>query len=198
MDQALNKTLKNIKERLNGNPTVLETGGGYHIYQPIIGIEFEGYREFNLYNNYNLFDEFLRFSKNFLSYSKADKNNNPSLKSCLLSIPGSINSKYGKEVIMNQQWNSFRAHINLLTGNFVAYLVTKKQKEVVNFINKKKSINFTNEILWIEKLLQTPIEDRRKYCLWHILCPYLMNVKKLSYEESFLILEEWLKKCNQI
>src|SRR5688500_397313 len=60
------------------------------------------------------------------------------------------------------------------------------------------SYNQTNRIEWIEKLLQTPLEDQRKYCLWHILCPYLINVKKFSYEESFSVLKDWLEKCNQV
>lgn len=47
---------------------------------------------------------------------------------------------------------------------------------------------------WIEKLLETPIEDGRKYALWKILCPYLVNVKKLEYEQSYQILKTWLKK----
>ena len=51
---------------------------------------------------------------------------------------------------------------------------------------------------WIEKLLQTPIEDGRKYALWKILCPYLVNIKKLEYEESFEILKMWLEKCNNL
>ena len=80
---ALSNTLKNIQEKLGGYPTVLSTGGGYHIYQPIEGIVFQNYKnifdEFN--NEYDLFNEFLRFSKNFFSNNKADKNNNPSLKS---------------------------------------------------------------------------------------------------------------------
>ena len=51
---------------------------------------------------------------------------------------------------------------------------------------------------WIEKLLETPIEDGRKYTLWKILCPYLVNIKKLEYEESFEILKTWLEKCNNL
>ena len=51
---------------------------------------------------------------------------------------------------------------------------------------------------WIEKLLETPIEDGRKYALWKILCPYLVNIKKLEYEQSFEILKTWLEKCNTI
>lgn len=31
-----------------------------------------------------------------------------------------------------------------------------------------------------------------------ILAPYLINIKKLSYQESFGILSEWLKKCDAI
>ena len=35
---ALSSTLQNIKDRLvdsNAYPTVIETGGGYHVYQPV-------------------------------------------------------------------------------------------------------------------------------------------------------------------
>jgi hypothetical protein len=55
-----------------------------------------------------------------------------------------------------------------------------------------------NTIPCIEKLLETPIEDGRKYTLWKILCPYLVNVKKLEYEQSFKILNTWLEKCNTL
>jgi hypothetical protein len=51
---------------------------------------------------------------------------------------------------------------------------------------------------WIEKLLRTPIEDRRNYCLWAILVPYLLNVKHLSEEDTFNILKEWLEKCDEL
>jgi hypothetical protein len=37
-----------------------------------------------------------------------------------------------------------------------------------------------------------------KYCLWRILTPYLVNVLKLSDEESFSILRQWLDNCNSI
>jgi hypothetical protein len=56
----------------------------------------------------------------------------------------------------------------------------------------------TNTILWIEKLLKTPIGDFRKTSLSLILAPYLINIKKLSYQESFDILFEWLQKCDAI
>jgi hypothetical protein len=184
---------------LEGHPTVLWTGGGYHIYQPIETIIFEQYRDFNEFKEYNLFNEFVRFAKSFLSYDKADKNNNPSLKSCLLRIPGSMNSKYNTEVKIVQKWNGYRPSITLLIGDFFAYLVDRRQRELRKTSYVRKSIQTnSNNILWIEKLLETPIEDGRKYALWRIFCPYLVNIKKLEYEESFEILKTWLKKCNNI
>lgn len=30
------------------------------------------------------------------------------------------------------------------------------------------------------------------------MCPYLVNVKKLEYEQSFEILKTWLEKCNNL
>jgi hypothetical protein len=42
----------------------------------------------------------------------------------------------------------------------------------------------TTIIPWIEKLLQTPIQDYRKFSGWRILSPYLMNVKRLSYDNA--------------
>ena len=35
LDEALTCTLSNIKEKLDGVPSVIWSGGGYHIYQPV-------------------------------------------------------------------------------------------------------------------------------------------------------------------
>jgi Primase X len=199
LDLALNKTLKNINERLNAHPTVLETGGGYHIYQPITGIEFEHYRDFNEFSDLNLFNEFLRFSKKFLSNGKADKQNNPSLKSCLLRIPNTINSKHQTKVSIIQKWDGCRPHIRLLIGDFHAYLIDKRDIELRNKLHSRNNIQTNANIIpWIEKLLETPIEDGRKYTIWKILCPYLVNIKNLDYDESYKILKLWLEKCNKL
>ncbi|HSF52068.1 MAG TPA: hypothetical protein VLA74_15020 [Nitrososphaeraceae archaeon] len=108
---ALSNTLKNIKEKLvEGYPTVLFTGGGYHIYQPVyIPTALENITEFQKFEKPS--QEFLRFAKDYLSNGKADKNSNPSLKSCLLRIPGSINSKYNTKVTIVQKWNGYRPPI---------------------------------------------------------------------------------------
>lgn len=51
---------------------------------------------------------------------------------------------------------------------------------------------------WIEHLLQNPIEDYRKLVIDLILSPYLINIRKLSYSESYQIIKDWLDKCNNL
>ena len=63
---------------------------------------------------------------------------------------------------------------------------------------KNFGYNKTDTISWIEKLLQTPIADHRKYALWRILMPYLFNIRKLADFEVVSIVQTWLDKCNSI
>src|ERR1044072_2747275 len=51
---------------------------------------------------------------------------------------------------------------------------------------------------WIENLIQTPIPDFRKLVISLVLAPYLINVKNLSFEESYTIIKKWLDKCNEL
>ena len=68
------------------NNTVLWTGNGYHIYQPLDNSQrFEGLDDFKEFDNPD--NRFLRFEKDALSNGYADKSNHPSLKSCLLRVP---------------------------------------------------------------------------------------------------------------
>ena len=53
-------------------------------------------------------------------------------------------------------------------------------------------------IRWIETLLQTPIADHRKYCLWRIFAPYFANVRCLSNDESEAIVRSWLLSCSKL
>ena len=45
-------------------------------------------------------------------------------------------------------------------------------------------------------ILANPFSDYRKIILNLILVPYLIVVRKLSFEESYQIIAEWLQKCN--
>ena len=202
LNRVLNKTLKTIKEKLNGFPTVLFSGGGYHIYQPLDSIILEKVSEFNEFNDPS--QKFLKFAEQYLSNSKADPQHHPTFRSCMIRIPGSFNSKrFTKDneitqVKIIQRWDGFRPHIKLLLGNYYSYLVEQK---LVEMRKENRTYNSyctsTNEIPWIEKLSQIPIDDGRKYCLWKILCPYLINVKHLSFDDAHHILKDWLNKCNE-
>jgi Primase X len=56
----------------------------------------------------------------------------------------------------------------------------------------------TNKISWIERLLDTPLADNRKYCVWRILTPYLLNKRKMPSHVAFNIIQEWLHRCNKL
>jgi hypothetical protein len=66
------------------------------------------------------------------------------------------------------------------------------------YLNCLQFLSIKKFIPWIERLLKTPIPDHRKYCIWRILAPYLINVKDLSFEEAFDVIDKWLCKCNDI
>jgi hypothetical protein len=205
---TLSNTLTNIKEIVDGCPTVLFTGGGYHIYQPIYcPSPLENVTEFQKFDKPS--QEFLRFAKDNLSNGKADKNNNPSFKSCLLRIPESINSKYNKKVKIVQIWNGIRPSIpRKFIEEFRSGLIQKKidenkQRQKMGWKlkrqNKNKDTINRNFYEWIDKkILANPFSDYRKIIINLILAPYLIVIKKLSYEESSLILNEWLQKCDSL
>ena len=53
-------------------------------------------------------------------------------------------------------------------------------------------------ITWIERLFHKPLDDFRKYCIWRVFAPYLINVRGLSRMESFDIIKSWLDKCDSV
>lgn len=163
LELALSKTLKNIKEKLNSIPTILWSGNGYHIIQPVeCPIVLEKIEQFSKYNKPS--QEFLRFAKDNLSNGKADKQNYPSFGSCLLRVPGSINSKClinnrDKRLSGNfrvktlQEWNGVRAPITReFLEDFRTYLeqkVTDQEQEQENNNNNnnqhQKYSNINNQ-----------------------------------------------------
>jgi hypothetical protein len=52
LDRVLNKTLQKIKATIGGNPTMLWTGNGYHVYQPVSGFILEEYETFYKFTTY--------------------------------------------------------------------------------------------------------------------------------------------------
>jgi len=110
-------------------------------------------------------------------------------------------SKYNTEVTIIQKWNGYRPSITFLIGDFFAFLLDHKirRKREIRKINQRNNIQTSaNTIHLIEKLLENSIENGRKYVFWKILCPYLVNIRKLDYEQSFEILKTWLEKRNNL
>jgi len=68
--------------------------------------------------------------------------------------------------------------------------------QIITSQNQSKVIS---KIKWIEKgILEHPLPDHRKYIVWRILSPYLLNTKKLPKEESYSVIKGWLDRCNEL
>lgn len=149
----------------------------------------ENITEFNGFDRPS--EQFLRFAKYSLSNNKADKNNNPSFKSCLLRVPNSINSKYNKQVTIVQKWNGYRPRLTIdLMNEFLIYLIQKKidednrRRRDQKILEARRSKNGNNNYCyyydWIAtKILPNPFSDYRKLAVGLILAPYLVVIKKL-------------------
>ncbi len=217
LDEQLIKIMKKLSQKFNGdaNPTVLWTGNGYHIYQPLDGIIFEKEQIFYDFlpfsNGKDLTTEFMRFAEKFFSWGKADPKHRPSINNCLLRLPGTLNSKNGKTVKIIKRWDGNLPNIRYLASDFFDYLIDKRNEHMKQMkIDKRKKLKFnhsnsnetnhfpTKNIEWNERLLEIPLEDYRKYCMWRILCPYLSNVRILSAVETTIILDKWLEKCDNL
>jgi hypothetical protein len=205
LDKTLRKTLDKMNKVLHGaHPTVLWTGGGYHIYQPIHGFVLEEIDRFECLVNPSKKDLTSRLMQDFFTDKKSDPQHRPSVKSCLIRIPDTINSKYNQEVRIVQKWDGFRPPIQYLLRNYRTWLVAEKINDKLEEkrswkIRSPKNIDYNkNTIPWIEKLLTMSISDNRKYCIWRILAPYLVNIKNLPDEQARQIIREWLKKCNLV
>ena len=210
LDYILTQTLNNIKNEINGNPTVLWTGGGYHIYQPIKIVtkdrvkqpleSFKELQEFIPCIRNDLTTEFIRFAADLFTGGKGDPKHNPSISSCLIRIPGTINSKNNEKVEIIQKWDDIEATANPMVLPFIQYLIQQRLEIEKQKRREDKTIsgNHSKKIKWIEKLLQTPISDYRYYCLWHILIPYLVTIRGLPEQEVISILTIWLENCNKL
>jgi hypothetical protein len=133
---ALTKALNNIKKKIDGHPSVLWSGRGYHIIQPIdCNVDLDTIKELAaLVRDKDVNKAFLQFAAAYLSDSRKDTCNSPSLKSCLLRVPYSHNSKckemgIDSEVKVLKIWNGYRPDVELLLGSFHSYLVAEKLKE---------------------------------------------------------------------
>ena len=196
----IDRILEDRLASIEAHPTVLFTGNGYHIYQPIQSACIDKIHELRDSCSYSEpSKEFLRFAEIYLSDNRSDPNHNPSFNSCMVRIPNSINSKNALQVKIVQQWDGKRPDIVLLLGSFYAYLLTKdrEQKEIQQKISYSESnLNESIRRKWIEDgLLKIGLNDYRKNTINLILAPYFINILKVSFEEASNIIEKWLDIC---
>ena len=203
LDRRLKRIIRRIDTLTHGHPSVLWTGNGYHIYQPMEGFILEEEERFARLVNpagKDLTSKFIQFAEDFLTNKKGDHQHNPTVNSCLVRIPGTINSKNEQVVKVIQRWDGQRPAIQYLLREFRRWLIGEKieQRNQLNSRMARASaqmINSTKTIWWIEKRLQTPIDDYRKFAVWRILIPYLINIRRLSDDEANEMICSWLDKC---
>jgi hypothetical protein len=136
LKQALKLTLRNINEKFHGvfRPSILHSGNGYHIYQPVqlsgsswcLGFV-DKFSELSKYPGPDTL--FLRWAEQYLSGGNADPEHSKTLsfKNMMLRIPGSVNTKANNQrVRIVQQWDGHRPYINWILRDFYHYLVNKK------------------------------------------------------------------------
>lgn len=215
---SLSRILKRIEKLIGGYPTVIWSGRGYHIIQPIdCPVNLDSIDKFAaLTDDKQVNKEFLQFAEEYLTGNKSDRGHRPSLKSCLLRVPGSTNSKckdeegLDPEVKLRRKWNGHRPSYRLLLGSFYACLVGKKQQQEQKQIQRRireEVGNSINYILgndygptdWVEKLLDTPIEDYRKHTRDLILVPYLVLRRGITDVDKVTeIVMKWADKCGRL
>jgi Primase X len=190
-------------------PTILFTGSGYHIYQPIDTKSIHGDIDnrpifHDLFTNElsysNPSNQFLKFAERYLSNNEADSNHYPSTTSCMVRIPDTINSKNNLLVKILHRWDGNPLDIRLLLGSFYAHIRTvqmEQQKYRQNSLYNEISNNNKGRRKWIEdKLLKMGLDDYRKIIVNLVLAPYLVNVRQLSFEQASRVIGSWLKLCS--
>jgi hypothetical protein len=175
----------------------------YNNYGSVSGFileEYETFYGFTKYVDKDLTSMFIQFAEEYFTDHTADRLHNPTVKSCLVRIPGSLNFKcinkgQDAEVKIVQKWDGIRPSIQPLLREFRRWLIQKKvdafeelEKQEKFQMTVSKNQKPTNTIKWIEKgILKHPFSDHRKYIIWRILSPYLLNVKKLPKEKLILL-----------
>jgi hypothetical protein len=217
-----------INKKLNGffNHTVLWTGNGYHIYIVLDTRPLELITDLTKLST-EPSNEFLKFAEIIFTNNRNDSAHTPSFKSCLLRIPYTLNSKCidndnkDAEVKVIQRFDATYAPIPQIDANllrdFRLYLadldikakLEAAKREKVRLKNMKNyhgknqdSRNLTTipkQYQWIEnKLRYTSIPDHRKITIELVLSPYFAVITHLSFDDTYLVIKDWLMKCNSL
>lgn len=212
-----NKTVKRIRELFQTpayyNPTILETGNGYHIYIVLATrpLEYSQILKNTVCSNNNPSQEFLKWIAKKCSCGKSDSNNTPAFRSCYWRLPYTFNSKNGAEVKVISEFTLALQIPDALLVDFRMYLEDKdtglklaqdqRQKITIdsNNNNDRYDYHYSNnpQYNWIEnKLMQIGIDDCRKCLVWSAIGPYLIHGLGLSEAQARDRIVQWLfDKC---
>ena len=208
---ALTKILHNIKDKLGGHPTVYWSGRGYHIIQPIdCPVNLDSIQEFaDLTDSPN--NKFLQFAERYLTGNRNDSGHHPAIRSCMLRVPGSLNSKckavgIDGEVKIIQRWDGHRPDYRLLRGSFYAYLVGELEKERSRYqdapatvLRTMPQVSTTVPLAGLKNYCRTPIDDFRKRSRDLILVPYLVVRRgMIDMDQIYNIVMQWADKCGEL
>ena len=224
--QCLQNTLQNYKVKLHGaNPTVLWSGGGYQLLQPLdADIILETVDIFSKFDERSM--KLMRYLERLVTDGKCDPvhNGTVAFSNCMIRIPFSYNSKYIQlddkgqfqfpaksqvKVVYRsddfQNWPNIRYALEGLW----TYLIQERNDEALRRLHsEQKRLRFDrkypnsyqhhqpSKINWIDKLLQNPLDDFRKYCITFVFTPYFINVKRLPHSDAFNLMKDWLDKCS--
>jgi hypothetical protein len=143
LDYFLKQTLNKIEKEIHGNPTVLWTGNGYHIYLPIVfsspnsnekyPLEFVDLcNEFTPYVDSDLTTEFMRFAIKYFTNDHRQKDpaqgNNASVTSCFITVPETISAKDSFKVKTMQKWDGKVTSVNSIAPCFLDNLIQRRSE----------------------------------------------------------------------
>ena len=207
LNKNLDKTLKIIKQKINGfEPTVLWSGNGHHIYIVLDVRPLELIGELKELSD-KPSEQFLRFAESTFTKNKKDSQHNPSFKSCMLRIPGTYNSKNGEvKIIQKFDTNNIPTIDNNLLREFRLFLADNDIRRKNDHRQKYDSLKYNGDsnsiskcYQWIEdKLLKTPIPDYRKITIDLLLVPFFIVIKKMTLNETFNLTKEYLIRCHEL
>ena len=182
----------------------------------------------NILDDRDIITRFMQFAEELFTENRHDHNHRPSVNSCLVRVPGTLNSKCidpitgtytntkDPEVKILQRWGGQRPAINPILRDFRRWLINesinskiellqiqqKKQRYYYNNSsnnnNDKNSNGIKDSNSLAEKLLQTPIADGRRLVSYFVLSRYLINVKHLNPEQAYAVMKVSATRCNEV
>ena len=169
--EYLNSVLYIFHKTIGSKPTVIDTGNGYAIIQPIKMSSCAGVTQGNKKGE-ELSKLFLQWAERYLTNNKCDSANHPSLKNTMIRIPGSYNSKLlakgrsleESQVFVRYSWDGKRVAIESIRPAFIRHVnkIIKQESKLAKIDRKGNPKNYQ----WIDELLKCNIKDGRARLLF--------------------------------